>query len=387
MKVAINAEQLLYHSPGGIGRYVANLVALVPRFAGDGSVLAFVARHRADDIARAWAAAGLDPSSPPVGLPLPRPALYEGWHRAAWPSIGWRRCSLDQVDLIHAPSVAVPPKRGKPLVVTVHDAAPFLFPEAFTRHGRAFHRLGMEAARRRADLVVTVSHAAAAEISAHAGIPEDRLRVVPGGIDPPTAPPARPGAFLGERGLAGRRYLLWVGSLEPRKNVGTAVAAVADLVGRRPDLGDVVLVLAGYSGWLGATAVDAGARDRLGASLHEVGRVTEEQLWELYAGATAFVFPSVHEGFGLPVVEAMSQGIPVVCSDLPVLREVAGDAAVFVPPRDAPAWADVLEGLLDDDTLAHRLARKGLERAPQFTATRQVAATVGVYREVLGFSH
>jgi len=384
MRVAINAEQLLHHSPGGIGRYVANLVAGVPEVAADASVVAFVARHRRGEVAEAWRVAGLGAARPPVVLPLPRPVLYEGWHRGGWPPVGWPRPPLQEAEVVHAPSLAVPPKGRRALVVTVHDAAPVLFPEAFTRHGRTFHRLGIEAARRRADLVITVSHAAAAEICAHTGIPEDRLRVVPGGVDPPAPAPARPGPFVRQQGLAGRRYLLWVGSLEPRKGVGTAVAAVADLVGRHHRLRDVLLVLAGYSGWLTDRAVDAGTRARLGANLKELGRVTDEQLWELYANATAFVFPSIHEGFGLPVVEAMSQGTPVVCSDLPVLHEVAGDAAVFVAAGDAGAWADALEEVLDDAGLARRLAADGSRRAPQFTARRQAEATVGVYREALG---
>ena len=365
VRVAVNAEQLLYPSPGGIGRYTTHLLTVLPELFPDVEVHPFTARHNAADLR----AAGLDPARTAVQA-LPRPVLYDGWHRFSKPALR----GLADVDVVHAPSVAVPPKGHKPLVVTVHDAAPELFPEAFPRRGRTFHRLGMIATAHRADLVITVSQAAAAEIVAHSDIPQDRIRVVPNGVLAPPPDPAATADLREKRGLGERPFVLWVGSLEPRKGVDTLLEAMAALPPGRADT-----VLAGFEGWLAARPASA---ERLGESLHELGRVSEAVLWGLYAGATIFAFPSRHEGFGLPVIEAMSQGTPVVAADIPAIREVAGDAAVLVPPDRPDQWAEAIAALLADERERDRLAAAGRARARIFDLRSTCAATRAVYREV-----
>lgn len=311
---------------------------------------------------------------------LPAPLLYEAWVR--W-GAGTVR-GIEGVDLIHAPSLAVPPRSGRPLVVTVHDAAPELFPEAFTARGRRFHRLGMAAAARRADAVITVSRAAADEIVARSPIPADRLHVVPNGVDPPvrSAETDRSDAEALDRlGLAGRQYVLWVGSLEPRKGVGTLVGAMAELA-RRGTASGVSTVLAGYAGWLNDDVLPDGACRALGSSLLRLGRVGEGDLWALYRHATVFAFPSRHEGFGMPVIEAMSQGVAVVASDIEVMREVAGPAALLVPPDDPTGWADAIEGLISDPAERLGLGRAGVERSRAYTGRAMASATRAVYQTV-----
>ena len=310
-------------------------------------------------------------------LGLPRPLLYESWLRLGIPVLP----SLGGADVVHAPSVAVPPPGRRPLVVTVHDAAPEIYPEAFTARGRRFHRLGLAAAARRADAIITVSAAAAEEIVANSRVPQERITIVPNGVRPPRIDEAEVEAVLRRHGLWQRRYVLWVGSLEPRKGVGTLVAAMARLRAARPEL-DVETVLAGYEGWLGEDLVAPEDRTILGGSLHQPGRVAEGELWALYKGATVFAFPSLHEGFGLPVIEAMSQATAVVASDIPALREVAGRAALLVAPSDAAEWADAIEGLLDDEAPRRALEADGLVRSRQFTVEAMVAATREVYRKV-----
>ena len=278
--------------------------------------------------------------------------------------------------------MAVPPASGRPLVVTVHDAAPELFPEAFTARGRRFHHQGLLAAARRADAVITVSQAAADEIGAHTPIPADRIRVVPNGIDPPAFDPADDAAALERFGLTGRRYVFWNGSLEPRKGVGTLIAAMVQLRRRRPQL-EAEVVLAGFAGWHNDELVAAADVSDLGPSLHRVGQVSEADLWALYRGATLFAFPSRHEGFGLPVVEAMSQGVPVVASDIPPLREVSGGVAELVRPDDSEAWADALEGLLEDDQARAARAAAGRERSRAFTGAAWAAGTRAVYEQIV----
>jgi glycosyltransferase involved in cell wall biosynthesis len=375
--VAVNAEQLLYRSPGGIGRYTAQLLTVLPRVFPEDEVVPFTARHPEALVDAALAGAGADPATVTraVMLPLPRPVLYAGWLRFGRP----RLAGLHGADLVHAPSVAVPPHPRVPLIVTVHDAGPELFPESFPARGRRFHRQGLAAAARRADLVLTVSEAAAAEIALHTPIRPERIRVVPNGIDPLDVPPARRREVLAARGLTGAPFVLWVGSLEPRKGVGTLVAAMARL-----RLGHVHLVLAGYPGWLGDDLVSATDRAVLGANLHQLGRVDEEELWSLYGEATVFAFPSRHEGFGLPVVEAMSQATAVVASDIPAIREVTGGAARLVPPDNVERWAAALDDLLGDDTERQRLAEAGAVRARGYDVATMITGIRSVYREVLG---
>lgn len=282
---------------------------------------------------------------------------------------------------MHAPSVAVPPAGPAPLVVTVHDAAPELFPEAFPARGRRFHAEGLAAAGRRADLVITVSEAAADEIAAHSDIPADRIRVVPNSVTPRSVDPVHRREVLERTGLGSRPYVLWVGSLEPRKGVGTLVAAMARLRRRRPGT-EVDTVLAGFDGWLGDDIIDRGDREALGSSLRRLGRLSDADLWGLYSGAALFAFPSRHEGFGLPVLEAMSQGVPVVASDIPALREVAGPAALLVAAGDADAWADAIEMVLSGGPERDRLAATGPGRAGQFSPQRWVQGTWAVYQEI-----
>jgi glycosyltransferase involved in cell wall biosynthesis len=375
VRVAVNVEQLLYRSPGGIGRYTAQIMSLMPeQFPGD-EILPFCALHYRRRVRSAV------PGRRLAVLPLPRQALYPAWHRFGLPPLGLLAPHLRSADLVHAPSVAVP-ATGLPLVVTVHDAAPELYPEAFPARGLRFHRSGIAAAARRARLVVTVSEAAADEIVRLTPIPADKVRVVANGVAPVRVAPAEKAAVLSALGLEGRPFVLWVGSLEPRKNVPTLVAAMERL--RRGAETGAALVLAGYEGWLGGGGLAADARSSLGADLVLAGRLGETDLWALYSAASVVALPSVHEGFGYPVLEAMSLGTPVVCSDIPALRELTGDAAVLVPATDVDAWAEALAGLLDDEAQRRRLGEAGHMRSGLFSVERMMTSTRAVYQEALG---
>jgi len=341
----------------------------MPRMFPADEVIAFTALHPRRHVRAAFDVAGVDCDA--RMLPIPRPLLYDAWHTLGIPHIprAWR------ADLVHAPSLAVPPRSGVPLVVTVHDAAADLYPEAFPPRGRRFHRKGMMAAARRADIVLTVSDAAASEITDNSDIPSDRIRVVHNGISPRVVEPSRRDEILAGRGLLGETYIFWVGSLEPRKGVGTLVAAVAELR-RRSGAPRFQLVLAGYDGWL---------QPELAAEhVVQLGRVDDEELWALYAGAAVFAFPSIHEGFGLPVVEAMSQGAPVVASDIPALREVTAGAAMLVTPGSVEQWARALGDLLESVEERDRLASAGRARSEQLSVEVMISGIRDVYRELTG---
>jgi glycosyltransferase involved in cell wall biosynthesis len=373
VRVAVNVEQLLHEAPGGIGRYTAELVRLLPGLGVD--VTAFTARHSRADVDRALHAHALDEVRPVI-LPLPAAVLYDAWHvlGVAGPV---RRVA--PVDLVHAPSPAVPPTARVPLVVTVHDAAPLVMPEAFTRRGVTFHRQGFAAAARRARLVIAVSEFSADEIATHTPIPRDRIRVVPNGVD--LEPATEEGVEAARRAFAidDRPYVFWAGTFQPRKNVRVLLDAFARL-----DPGTVPhrLVLAGPPGWKPDDG-DSLAAQALGDRVRLLGPVGREHLFALFAGADLFAFPSRHEGFGIPVVESMAQGTAVVCADIPALREVAGDAARFVGPDDVDGWADALRVLLTDDAARGRLVVAGTERVGRYSWARCARETVAVYREAL----
>jgi glycosyltransferase involved in cell wall biosynthesis len=346
-------------------------------------VVPFLAWHSSTSIRSVLGRWGMDQAAlaRPVRLPAPRAALYEAWNAFSFPDPGIFARSLRHADLVHSPTPAVPPVR-RPLVVSVHDAGFALFPGSYTKRGLRFHTKAMQRVTERAGLVITSTRAARDEIVSCTPVPAERLRVVPLGIDHVQPGPGDVDRALARFDLAGAPYVLWVGSLEPRKNVGTLVRAFAEMVAADRSLSHR-LVLVGPLGWLYEGIISGTDRAALGERLRPVGQVHETDLRCLYAGAAVFAFPSLHEGFGLPVLEAMAQGTPVVCSDLPVLREVAGEAALFVPPNDPEAWAAALSGLLLDQSACERLGAAGTAHAAPFSWERTARETHAVYEELL----
>jgi glycosyltransferase involved in cell wall biosynthesis len=303
-------------------------------------------------------------------LPLPRLALYEAWHALRWPRV---ERATGPVDVVHATAVAIPPTRA-PLVVTIHDLAFLADPTQATRHGLRFFRRGTELARRHARLVLVPSEATAAECRT-AGFDGDRIRVVPWGVDPVTVEPAAVERARAAHGLE-RPYVLFVGTIEPRKNLAGLVGAMATLAGR-----DVDLVVVGPEGW----NEDLDERIRVlaptGIGVHRLGFLPLAALPPLYAGAAAFCYPSLREGFGLPVLHAMAAGAPVVTSLGTATEEVAGDAALLADPTDHAAIGSALAAILDDPALADDLRRRGRDRAAGFTWARTADATAAAYAE------
>jgi glycosyltransferase involved in cell wall biosynthesis len=363
LRVAVALEQLWHDVPGGTATSALGQArALQARH--DLELIGVAARHEGPP------APAFRSPIPVEHLGLPRLALYETWHRLRWPRV---ERATGPVDVIHATGVAVPPASA-PLVVTVHDLAPVHHPEMFTAKGRAFFAAAHRLARRDADLVLVPSEATRADCEAQ-GFPADRLRVVPWGVHVPAAPPtAQEVETVRRRHGLPEGYLLHVGTIEPRKGIPTLLDALARL-----DRPDVHLALAGPSGW----HEDLGAAVALVAErCHLLGFVPAEDLPALYAGAAAFCYPSVLEGFGLPVLEAMAQGAPVVTSAGSAMAEVVGEAGLLVPPGQPSDLADAIGGLLDDPAGASRLGDAGRERARTFTWQRTADLTAAAYHEV-----
>ena len=364
MRVGIVAEQLFQRPSGGIGTYVRGLIDALP---GAGvEVRSIVARHTGAELA----SAGLDVAT---ALPLPRRILYESWARFGRP-----RIPVD-VDIVHAPSLVFPSADRRPLVVTVHDLLFRSYPDTYTRRGLTFH----ERALRHLDAAAAVlcpSEATAAEVRELSSAPSI-LRVVPLGCDLAPATRSDVERTCSELGLIGP-YVLWIGSREPRKNLKGAVEGFAVALERGIDP-TTTLVLAGPEGW-GSDPTDAVVRRlNIGSNVSSIGFVREDRKAALLTGASAFLFPSLGEGFGLPVLEAMACGVPVVASSRPALPEIADDAAILVDPEDPDRLGEQLARVLMDRSLADDLRRRGLERAHGFTWERTAAATAAAYREVI----
>ena len=264
------------------------------------------------------------------------------------------------------------PTRKAATVPVIHDLCFIEHPELVSRRNRFFLRAMVRRRVRDAAVVITVSGTMRAEIMQRYEIPKERVAVVPNGCDLTLF---NPGASRPAVASLPERYILFVGTLEPRKNLVAAIDAHSSLRLKRSDVPP--LVVAGKEGWRRSSWEPSLRAAVASGDVVHLGSVDDRSLAGLYAGADMLIFPSHYEGFGLPVLEAMACGCPVVASDLPVLREVAADAALFVQPR-ADEIASGITVLLEDRELRKRLQSAGLERAKTFSweesARRLVAA-------------
>ncbi|MBM6979724.1 MAG: glycosyltransferase family 4 protein [Actinomyces succiniciruminis] len=354
-------EQLWQPVPGGSGTYIVELARAL--------------RERGVRLAGLAASHGSSPTLADVGLPpmptrfthLPRTALYESWN---WLRLPRAEAILPGAQVVHATTWAIPGTR-LPLAVTVHDVAFLRSPEHFTRRGNAYFQRALERTRHEADAVIVPSQATADDCI-RAGLDGARIQVIPHGVRPLPVTGAQVAAFRATHGLE-REYVLWTGTREPRKNLPVLLRAFALFAADHPDLD---LVLVGPAGW-GDDAEERALAAELPGRIHVLGHLSNADLAAAYRGARAFVFPSIWEGFGLPVLEAMAYGTPVVTSRGTCMEEVCGDAGLLA---DADAPEQIAAQLVAATGEAHDdLAAAGLERARTFTWEECAAAHAQVY--------
>ena len=345
MRVALDATALL-GTRTGIGRFTAEVVHRLPR---EGvAVIAYAASLRGASSLPDLLPASVDV----VRRPMTARPLREMWRRTGHPIIErW----TGPIDVVYGPNFVVPPSRAAE-VVTIHDLTCVHHPEMCTRDTLQLPAL-IERAVARGAWIHTVSRFVADEVIAQFDVPASRVRAIPNGSPDPVPEPLRLDRASRGRGLIGSdRYLLALGTLEPRKDIPGLIAAF-DLVAA--DDPQVHLVVAGPDGW-GADAVSNAIVDSAFRSrIHRLGWVSTADRDALLAGAAAFIYPSVYEGFGLPPLEAMSAGTPVIATEVGALPEVLADAALWVAPGSAQALAGAITTLLADSARAERLRRAG----------------------------
>ena len=295
-------------------------------------------------------------------------------------NVGWmisglpRSARSAKLDVFHAPSYTAPLGGPRPLVLTIHDISYERHPEWYPYRRDPLRRAFYRWSAGTADRIITDSHYSKQEIVAGYSLDPDRISVVSlaaGSIfTPGTEPPATPSP-----------YLLHVGDLHPRRNLAVVVRALKRLRARRADLRALRLVLAGVDRGAGA-ALSENSSPEDARLIELAGTVSEDALLQLYRGACGLVYPSLYEGFGLPLLEAMACGTPVSASRASSIPEVADDAAILLDPNDDAGWAEAIEALFDP-AVSGRLRAAGVRRAAAFTWQRAATATIDVYRQAL----
>ena len=286
------------------------------------------------------------------------------------------------VDLFHGTNYDVPLWTRCHTVVTIHDLSVFFHPETHDRYllRRALRRLPIMA--RKADMIITPSESVKSEVCEHLNIKADKVVAIPHAprrsfrqeVPSETAPVTR-------RLQIEDDFILFVGTIEPRKNILTLVRALEDIY--RSTTWRPQLVIAGNEGWLTEELYTYLTAAGIRECVRFTGHLSDNDLRALYSVCRAFIYPSLYEGFGLPIIEAMACGAPVIASRIPSLMETAGDAACFVRADDSRELAQSIVRLLEDSGERQRLSRAGLQRAGKFSWESTAAATLNTYHQVL----
>ena len=355
MLIAYTLEQCWHRVPGGTG-ISAIEVARELTLRSDVEVIGVAGRHRHPPT---------DGFAPPIAvnsLPIGGPLLVESWLRLGWPKV---ESIVDNADLVHSTTI-IPPATSLPLVVTIHDLAFLRHPDFFTSRGNKVFRRSLDIMLNKADMVLCSSQATLDDCVT-AGFSSDRLRHVPLGVRAQTITDEDRTRVRATYGLP-EQFVLFVGTLEPRKNLARLIEALGSLRDAPP------LVVVGMVGW----------GDEAPSTAHDVrftGFVPANDLPALYEACSVFAFPSILEGYGLPVIEAMAHGAAVVTSRGTSTEEVAGGAAVLVDPLSVESIAAGLSEALSN---VDNLRASGLARAAQVPWSATAEATMNAYRQVLG---
>jgi glycosyltransferase involved in cell wall biosynthesis len=374
MRIAIDATSVPPQRLGA-GTYIYNLVRALAQLDTDDRYFVFAK----PETFAACPEVGSASRFRLVPVRLPWRLARMAWEQVVLP---WQLRRLD-VDVLHSPHYTTTAiSSGWRRVVTFHDVTFFLLPERYPPLRRAYFRAASRAGARLADLVLAVSKTVKEDVERHLRLPPERVRAVPLAAAPSFRPLEDPAGIAAVRGKYGLpdRFVLNVGALEPGKNQGTLVRAFHRLTPQDPELG---LVIAGPRAWRYERLLRLVDKLGLTDQVRFLDYVPADDLVALYNLAEVFAFPSLYEGFGLPPLEAMACGLPVVASTAPALREVLDDVALLVNPQDVVALAEAMAAVLGDQALRSRLRESGLRRAALFSWGRTARETAAVYHEAI----
>ncbi len=352
----------LLGSTTGVGQMVKQLTERLPRYPSlelTGLVASWRGRGRLGDV--------VPPGWIVKPLPLPARVTHAGWRR-------FDRPRLRGFDLVHGPNYIVPPTDGAARLVTVHDLTAWRFPELVDLHSQHYPQHLKRAVAEGAD-VHAVSSFVADEIEAELGIDRDRIHVIRNGYAPIAAGDGARG-----RSLIGAPYVLAIGTVEPRKDYVSLVRAMASVW---PILPEVKLVIAGAEGWGSDQLDDVIEELGVGSNIRRLGYVSDPVKADLLMGSELLAYPSIYEGFGLPILEAMGAGVPVVSTSAGAIPEIAGRAAVLVEPRDPSALAGALLSVLEDDELRAKLAAAGRRQVVGYSWDKAAEEMIKTYHQLL----
>ncbi|MCL5256483.1 MAG: glycosyltransferase family 4 protein [Chloroflexi bacterium] len=378
LRIGIDGRYIQDHFPG-VGRYSYNLAEALARVAPETSFTLYYDPLAANSRFDLQAPKRENLTLNPVRIPVFSRANQWRWRRIL---------ARDRIDLFHSPYYLIPPLLSCPSVVTFHDLIAKIFPEHLpSLRERALFSITCHLATRTANSIITVSQASKADLVRYLHLKPEHISVVYEAAAPNFEP------IPGEKARADlqsfalpEHFALYVGINKPHKNIVTLVRAWSSLA-RQPESswvdGPPALVIAGHYDKRYQQARDEAERLGLGKLIVFLEDVPENLLPSLYNAADIFVFPSLYEGFGLPVLEAMACGLPVLCSDTSSLPEIAGLAAILLPPEDEKAWTDAIRVVMLDEQLRAGLRAKSLARAGEFSWDNTAQATLKVYRTVL----
>ena len=359
IKVAYLIEQCWHRVPGGTAVAAVNLAEEMCRLEGI-DLVGIAANHKKNP------QKPIPESMKIVHSSFPRQILYEMWNKLNIPKA---ESIVKSIDLVHASGGAIPPT-DLPLVATIHDLSWREQNDWFPPRGRRFAETWLHKARK-AERIICPSKTTFNDL-VEAGFDEKRIRIVPLGVRTRNIDKQQIEGLLKENSI-NTPFVLWVGTVEPRKNIPTLLQAMQQIP-------EIPLVLVGPKGWesdLQSLIASTGDRVKI------IGEVDEVTKHTWYQAASVFCFPSLMEGFGLPVAEAMSHGTPVVTSSTTATAEVAGDSALLIDPKSADAIAEAITEILHKSELSEELSEKGLERAKKMTWENTALATADIYREVV----
>jgi glycosyltransferase involved in cell wall biosynthesis len=370
MQILFDARTAIDHFPG-IGRYTVSLArAILPLMREDERLVLLRDPARPSQ----WTLTALEGERVQVVDEVVGPfSLRQQW-------VMPRLLRHLEADVYHSSYYLMPYLPGVPTVLTIYDLIPMLFPEYSTARARLLFRLTTSLALRAASHVILISQATRRDLLAAYRFSPEKLTVIPLAADPAFRPasPHEVESVRRKHDLP-EDYVLYLGSNKPHKNLVRLIDAFSRIARHTPR---IALVIAGAWDPCYPQARRRVAALELERSVHFLGPVAEEDLRALYSGATAFVFPSLYEGFGLPVLEAMACGTPIACSDASSLPEVAGDAALYFDPTDVEAIAWAFSEILTDPALRENLRAQGLNRASEFSWEQTGQETLDLYREI-----